>query len=188
MMTQAEGEDLAGWIAATGKNLTTIFVTHGHGDHFFGPRLYSTASRPRGWSRCRRSPRRCVSRSARPGSTVSGGRSSRDSCPSGSSSPNRSRTAPSRWRAPSWSRSTSVTPTPTPRRPCTCRRSASSSRATRSTTRCTRTSPSRLPVASTSGWPRWTSWTPCIRSRSSRVIGRRTRPTIHATSTRRVST
>ncbi|GAA1126680.1 MBL fold metallo-hydrolase [Kribbella jejuensis] len=36
LMTQAEGEDLAGWIAATGKNLTTIFVTHSHGDHFFG--------------------------------------------------------------------------------------------------------------------------------------------------------
>jgi glyoxylase-like metal-dependent hydrolase (beta-lactamase superfamily II) len=36
LMTAAEGEDLAGWIAATGKNLTTIFITHGHGDHFFG--------------------------------------------------------------------------------------------------------------------------------------------------------
>lgn len=36
LMTAAEGEDLAGWIGATGKNLTTIFVTHGHGDHFFG--------------------------------------------------------------------------------------------------------------------------------------------------------
>ena len=36
LMTAAEGEDLAGWIAATGKNLTRIFVTHGHGDHFFG--------------------------------------------------------------------------------------------------------------------------------------------------------
>ena len=36
LMTAAEGEDLAGWIAATGKTLTTIFVTHGHGDHFFG--------------------------------------------------------------------------------------------------------------------------------------------------------
>jgi glyoxylase-like metal-dependent hydrolase (beta-lactamase superfamily II) len=36
LMTTAEGEDLASWIAATGKNLTTIFVTHGHGDHFFG--------------------------------------------------------------------------------------------------------------------------------------------------------
>lgn len=36
LMTQAEGEELAGWIAASGKNLTTIFVSHGHGDHFFG--------------------------------------------------------------------------------------------------------------------------------------------------------
>jgi len=36
LMTAAEGEDLAGWIAATGKDLSTIFVTHGHGDHFFG--------------------------------------------------------------------------------------------------------------------------------------------------------
>jgi glyoxylase-like metal-dependent hydrolase (beta-lactamase superfamily II) len=24
------------WIAASGKNLTTIYLTHGHGDHFFG--------------------------------------------------------------------------------------------------------------------------------------------------------
>lgn len=36
LMTQSEGEDLADWVAATGKNLTTIFVSHGHGDHFFG--------------------------------------------------------------------------------------------------------------------------------------------------------
>ncbi len=36
LMTAAEGEDLAGWIAASGKNLAAIFVTHGHGDHFFG--------------------------------------------------------------------------------------------------------------------------------------------------------
>jgi len=36
LMTRSEGEELADWIAATGKNLTTIFVSHGHGDHFFG--------------------------------------------------------------------------------------------------------------------------------------------------------
>src|ERR1700751_4136023 len=24
------------WVAASGKNLTTIYATHGHGDHFFG--------------------------------------------------------------------------------------------------------------------------------------------------------
>ncbi len=27
---------LANWVAASGKNLTTIYATHGHGDHFFG--------------------------------------------------------------------------------------------------------------------------------------------------------
>lgn len=36
LMTRAEGAELAAWIAGTGMNLTTIFVTHGHGDHFFG--------------------------------------------------------------------------------------------------------------------------------------------------------
>jgi glyoxylase-like metal-dependent hydrolase (beta-lactamase superfamily II) len=36
LMTAAEGRDLADWVAARGRNLTTIFVTHGHGDHFFG--------------------------------------------------------------------------------------------------------------------------------------------------------
>jgi glyoxylase-like metal-dependent hydrolase (beta-lactamase superfamily II) len=29
-------QELADWIAASGKNLTTIYVTHAHGDHFFG--------------------------------------------------------------------------------------------------------------------------------------------------------
>jgi hypothetical protein len=24
------------WVASSGKNLTTIYATHGHGDHFFG--------------------------------------------------------------------------------------------------------------------------------------------------------
>ena len=28
--------ELVDWIQATGKNLTTIYVTHAHGDHFFG--------------------------------------------------------------------------------------------------------------------------------------------------------
>jgi glyoxylase-like metal-dependent hydrolase (beta-lactamase superfamily II) len=27
---------LVDWVAASGKHLTTIYVTHGHGDHFFG--------------------------------------------------------------------------------------------------------------------------------------------------------
>jgi glyoxylase-like metal-dependent hydrolase (beta-lactamase superfamily II) len=36
LLTIGEGRALADWVAASGKNLTTIYITHGHGDHFFG--------------------------------------------------------------------------------------------------------------------------------------------------------
>jgi glyoxylase-like metal-dependent hydrolase (beta-lactamase superfamily II) len=36
LMTTTQARVLAAWIAATGKNLTTVYVTHGHGDHHFG--------------------------------------------------------------------------------------------------------------------------------------------------------
>jgi len=35
-MTVQQANALADWIAAKGKNLTTIYITHGHGDHWFG--------------------------------------------------------------------------------------------------------------------------------------------------------
>ena len=35
-MTSKQANDLADWIASKGKNLTTIYITHGHGDHWFG--------------------------------------------------------------------------------------------------------------------------------------------------------
>src|SRR4029077_11334084 len=35
-ITVEKADILADWVAASGKNLTTIYVTHGHGDHFFG--------------------------------------------------------------------------------------------------------------------------------------------------------
>jgi glyoxylase-like metal-dependent hydrolase (beta-lactamase superfamily II) len=35
-LTDAHARDLVEWVAASGKNLTTIYVTHAHGDHFFG--------------------------------------------------------------------------------------------------------------------------------------------------------
>jgi glyoxylase-like metal-dependent hydrolase (beta-lactamase superfamily II) len=35
LLTHQAG-DLADWIAAHGKNLTTVYITHGHGDHWFG--------------------------------------------------------------------------------------------------------------------------------------------------------
>jgi glyoxylase-like metal-dependent hydrolase (beta-lactamase superfamily II) len=35
-ITVEQNRKLTEWIAASGKNLTTIYATHGHGDHFFG--------------------------------------------------------------------------------------------------------------------------------------------------------
>src|SRR5216683_6831345 len=36
LITVEQARALADWVAARGKNLTTIYATHGHGDHFFG--------------------------------------------------------------------------------------------------------------------------------------------------------
>jgi len=35
-MTVEQANALADWIASKNKNLTTIYITHGHGDHWFG--------------------------------------------------------------------------------------------------------------------------------------------------------
>jgi glyoxylase-like metal-dependent hydrolase (beta-lactamase superfamily II) len=35
-ITVEQARALANWVVASGKNLTTIHATHGHGDHFFG--------------------------------------------------------------------------------------------------------------------------------------------------------
>ena len=37
-ITVEQASALADWVAASGKNVTTIYATHGHGDHFFGAR------------------------------------------------------------------------------------------------------------------------------------------------------
>jgi glyoxylase-like metal-dependent hydrolase (beta-lactamase superfamily II) len=36
LLTIDQNRALTDWIAARGKNLTTIYITHGHGDHFLG--------------------------------------------------------------------------------------------------------------------------------------------------------
>jgi glyoxylase-like metal-dependent hydrolase (beta-lactamase superfamily II) len=36
LMTADQARALVGWVAASGKNLTAVYVTHGHGDHWFG--------------------------------------------------------------------------------------------------------------------------------------------------------
>jgi glyoxylase-like metal-dependent hydrolase (beta-lactamase superfamily II) len=35
-LTAKQANALADWVAARGKNLTDIYITHGHGDHWFG--------------------------------------------------------------------------------------------------------------------------------------------------------
>jgi glyoxylase-like metal-dependent hydrolase (beta-lactamase superfamily II) len=35
-LTTKQSQTLLDWVVASGKNLTAIYVTHGHGDHFFG--------------------------------------------------------------------------------------------------------------------------------------------------------
>src|ERR1700693_5706056 len=35
-LTVEQANAVVEWVAASGENLTTIYVTHGHGDHFFG--------------------------------------------------------------------------------------------------------------------------------------------------------
>ena len=36
LLTVAQAHALGAWVEAHGKHLTTIYATHGHGDHFFG--------------------------------------------------------------------------------------------------------------------------------------------------------
>jgi glyoxylase-like metal-dependent hydrolase (beta-lactamase superfamily II) len=36
LLTPEEARSAVDWIRTIGKNLTTIYITHGHGDHFFG--------------------------------------------------------------------------------------------------------------------------------------------------------
>jgi glyoxylase-like metal-dependent hydrolase (beta-lactamase superfamily II) len=38
LLTVAQARDLADWVAAHGKHLTAVYITHGHGDHWFGLR------------------------------------------------------------------------------------------------------------------------------------------------------
>src|SRR6202790_786942 len=35
-LTTEQSQTLLDWIVASGKSLTAIYITHGHGDHFFG--------------------------------------------------------------------------------------------------------------------------------------------------------
>src|SRR3954471_3554428 len=36
LVTKNESRELADWLTRTGKNLADVYITHGHGAHFFG--------------------------------------------------------------------------------------------------------------------------------------------------------
>src|SRR5437660_784607 len=38
-LSEQHSKELLDWVAESGKNLTAIYVTHAHGDHFFGLKL-----------------------------------------------------------------------------------------------------------------------------------------------------
>src|ERR1700755_1766997 len=35
-LTNEQSQILVDWVGASGRNLTAVYITHGHGDHFFG--------------------------------------------------------------------------------------------------------------------------------------------------------
>jgi glyoxylase-like metal-dependent hydrolase (beta-lactamase superfamily II) len=39
LLTVGQARALGDWVAAHGKSLTTVYITHGHGDHWFGLRM-----------------------------------------------------------------------------------------------------------------------------------------------------
>lgn len=39
ILTIKENQALVDWVVKSSKNLATIYITHGHGDHFFGIKM-----------------------------------------------------------------------------------------------------------------------------------------------------
>ena len=80
-LTRDQNAELVDAIAATAKNLTHIYITHGHGDHFFGLNLLQERFR----TRARLPPRRWSvawdTNSPRNGWTASGASATRDRYP-----------------------------------------------------------------------------------------------------------
>jgi hypothetical protein len=151
LMTIEQGIAVADWVSTTGKNLTAVYVTHGHGDHWFGlgavrerfPGVRAVATPAvidgmRTWS----APEALQTfwQPRFPGQIP-------DDNPVADLLDGRR----SSLKVISWSPSTSGTPTPTTPPSCTFRISGWSSPATRRTTACTSTWRNRTPKAARTG-------------------------------------
>jgi glyoxylase-like metal-dependent hydrolase (beta-lactamase superfamily II) len=79
LVTKGESQELADWLATTGKNLTEVYITHAHGDHFFG--LNTVLDKfPKARAVACRSSCRCLPSRRRPNGCRSGTASSLTSC------------------------------------------------------------------------------------------------------------
>ena len=159
LATVAEASALADWVALHHRNLTTIYITHGHFDHYFGlaillarfPQARAIAT-PRSVRVGARTSRRlaCLRSAMLAGSTAGGA----------SPPPSPTKRTPSPWRDQNCASSSRAAPTRLvpPRR--TCPPSTSSSAVTSSTTSATCSSATPPRRAGSSGPPPWTGWQP----------------------------
>ena len=102
LLTMNEGRALADWVAASGRNLTTIYITHGHGDHFFGASAILERFPAARMVATRASWTRCASRPMNSGLMVSGVTGSPTRSPSARRWPSRWPRTPSNSRANNW--------------------------------------------------------------------------------------
>src|SRR6185295_20385873 len=61
-LTTEQSQTLLNWVVASGKNLTAIYVTHAHGDHFLASDHCWSVSHMPGRSRHPRSLRPCTNK------------------------------------------------------------------------------------------------------------------------------
>ncbi|QRP45733.1 MBL fold metallo-hydrolase [Amycolatopsis sp. FDAARGOS 1241] len=174
-------QEVADWVARSGKRLRHVFATHGHGDHWFGTAELLKRF-PGAQVHATSGTIEVIREQAVEGRAQMWDLDFPGRIPPSPCWPSRSPTRVSCWRATSCGPSTSGTPTPTRRRCCTCRHSASWSPVTPSTTESTSTSSKAATAACRSGSPRSTGSSSCARAPSWRATRTRRCPTTRAPS------
>ena len=119
LTTVAEATALADWVALHHRNLTTIYITHGHFDHFFGLSVLLNrfpSARAIATPKSVELMHQQLESGPWMGSFGDGGRVN---CPRRWQRPNRMRMTPSPWRATNCASSSRAGPTPCIRPLCT---------------------------------------------------------------------